>query len=333
MALISVIVPVYNVEPYLHRCVDSILAQTFRDFELILVDDGSPDGCGRICDDYAAKDSRVHVIHQKNGGLSAARNAGIDWVFTYSDSRWLNFVDSDDWVHSRYLECLLQAAEGMNCSVSACYAFSTQGEDFPEEQLPEAVCASADDYYCGDISGGVPVIACAKLYRRELFQSLYYPVGKLHEDEFTTYRAIYASEQVAVVPAALYAYYQNTAGIMRSKWNPRRMDAIEALDGQFAFAEQTGNARLKDHVFDIYTWFLLENLLQIRSLTGMEENVRLCRAELQQRLRDILHKGRNKGKYPLNMDNLWVYEEAYPAAGLWDILHRASRKIRKLLKR
>ena len=93
---ISVIVPVYKVENFLHRCVDSILAQTFTDFELILVDDGSPDGCGEICDAYAREDSRIHVIHQKNGGLSAARNTGIDWVLENSDSRWLAFVDSDD---------------------------------------------------------------------------------------------------------------------------------------------------------------------------------------------------------------------------------------------
>ena len=103
MPIISVIVSVYKVEPYIRQCVDSILAQTFTDFELILVDDGSPDNCGAICDEYAAQDCRVRVIHQENGGLSAARNAGIDWAFANSDSQWLAFVDSDDWVHPDYL--------------------------------------------------------------------------------------------------------------------------------------------------------------------------------------------------------------------------------------
>ena len=110
MPAISVIVPVYKVEKYIHRCVRSILGQTYADFELILVDDGSPDNCGVICDEYAAKDSRVVVIHQENGGLSAARNAGIDWVFANSDSQWLSFIDSDDWVHPEYLQRLLDAA-------------------------------------------------------------------------------------------------------------------------------------------------------------------------------------------------------------------------------
>ena len=106
MPEISVIVPVYKVEPYLRRCVDSILAQTFTDIEVILIDDGSPDGCPAICDEYVQQDNRVKVIHQENRGVSAARNAGLDWVFANSDSQWISFVDSDDWVHPQFLEYL-----------------------------------------------------------------------------------------------------------------------------------------------------------------------------------------------------------------------------------
>ena len=111
MANISVIVPVYKVEEFLSRCVDSILCQSYPDFEVILVDDGSPDRCGQMCEDYARQDSRIHVIHQENGGLSAARNSGIDWAFAHSDSRWLAFVDSDDWVHPDFLKVLYETAE------------------------------------------------------------------------------------------------------------------------------------------------------------------------------------------------------------------------------
>ena len=106
MPIVSIIVPVYKAESYLHRCVDSILSQTFRDFELILVDDGSPDRSGGICDQYAAKDSRVRVIHQENGGPAVARNTGIDWAFANSDSQWQMFVDSDDWIHPEMLRYL-----------------------------------------------------------------------------------------------------------------------------------------------------------------------------------------------------------------------------------
>ena len=109
MPLISVIVPVYKVEEYLNRCVDSILSQTFTDFELILIDDGSPDNCGKICDEYAQKDNRVCVIHKKNGGLSSARNTGIDWAFKNSNSQYITFVDSDDLITKDYLEKLNDA--------------------------------------------------------------------------------------------------------------------------------------------------------------------------------------------------------------------------------
>ena len=139
MPTISVIVPVYKVEPYLNRCVDSILRQTYQDFELILVDDGSPDRCGEICGEYARQDGRVHVIHKENGGLSDARNAGIDWVEANSDSQWLIFADSDDWVHPELLARLLDAATAFDLKISVCGYQETEGADpavLPEDMRP-----------------------------------------------------------------------------------------------------------------------------------------------------------------------------------------------------
>ena len=149
MQKISVIVPVYKVEKYIHRCVDSILGQTYADFELILVDDGSPDNCGAICDEYAAKDSRVVVIHQENGGLSAARNAGIDWAFANSDSQWISFVDSDDWIHPCFLERLWQAARTYRVSISCC-KFQRVCEEMLMEPIQEvaAKIRKTEDIYC-----------------------------------------------------------------------------------------------------------------------------------------------------------------------------------------
>ena len=120
MPKISIVVPVYKVEKYLQRCVASLLEQSFTSFDLILVDDGSPDLCGKICDQYAEKDNRIHVIHQKNGGLSAARNSGIDWSISNSDSGWITFVDSDDWVDPQYLECLYNAVKLYKTNISIC---------------------------------------------------------------------------------------------------------------------------------------------------------------------------------------------------------------------
>ncbi len=128
MSKISVIIPVYNTEAYIQRCVDSILWQTLNDFELILVDDGSSDNCGSICDEYARQDNRIHVIHQKNKGLSAARNVGLDYVFEHFDSDWVSFIDSDDWVYPKYLESLIQAAIENNVQIAACNHLRTKGE-------------------------------------------------------------------------------------------------------------------------------------------------------------------------------------------------------------
>ena len=117
MAQISVIVAVYKMPEYLPRCIERILNQTFRDLELILVDDGSPDDCGKICDGYAAADPRVHVIHKQNAGVCAARNTGLDWVYDHSDSQWIFFHDNDDWIHPQTLERMLSAAETVETDI------------------------------------------------------------------------------------------------------------------------------------------------------------------------------------------------------------------------
>jgi len=206
MPEISVIVPVYKVEKFLHRCIDSILCQSFENFELILVDDGSPDHCGAICDSYTVRDSRIHVIHQKNGGLSAARNTGIDYVMANSDSNWLSFIDSDDWVHPDFLKVLYTAAEKTVCKISACGFYNTTGDPLPEMQDTSILALCADDYYCGNFHENATPAACNKLYNKCLFKTLRFPIGKLHEDEFTTYLALYKAGKIGVTPAKLYAY-------------------------------------------------------------------------------------------------------------------------------
>lgn len=308
MPCISVIVPVYKVEGYLHRCVDSILAQSFKDFELILVDDGSPDRCGAFCDAYARKDSRIHVIHQKNGGLSAARNTGIDWVMKNSSSRWLTFVDSDDWVHSEFLAVLYRAAEETECKISACGFYRTGGEEIPAVKNWNIELLSADDYYCGNYHEGATPAACGKLYNRYLFKKLRYPVGKLHEDEFTTYLLLYEVGKIAVTPLSLYAYFQNPESITRSDWNPRRLHVLEAFEQQMQFAEETGNLRLLNKVTLQYIYSTYAHL---------EEAQKVYCKELRRKLRKALKMGQERGCFVKTEDTLWAYEAAYPCKPYW----------------
>lgn len=317
MATISVVVPVYKVETFLNRCVDSILSQSFQDFELILVDDGSPDNCGRICEDYADRDSRIHVIHQKNGGLSAARNTGIDWAFAHSDSQWIAFVDSDDWVHPDFLRLLYEAVQQCRTSLSACGMLRTAGEPLPDISQRKPECMSADDYYCSEtVHGGLTAVAWNKLYHKSLLQTLRYPVGKLHEDEFTTYQAVYAAQKVGVVHENLYAYYQNPEGIMLSTWNPRRMHILEAFEQQIAFARETGNGRLLKKISLQYVLSVHEQLTRAETA---------FRKELRAKMRSALKLGRETEAFPKNADNLWAYEEAYPVKPFWWLYFNGKR--------
>lgn len=316
MPEISVIVPVYKVEPFIHRCVDSILRQSFADFQLILVDDGSPDSCGDICETYGAQDSRIHVIHQKNGGLSAARNTGIDYVMAHSTSQWLAFVDSDDWIHPDFLKTLHSIALQTRSKISACGFFRTEGEAFPENQDYSVLSLNADDYYCGQIHGGVTAVAWNKLYHRSLFEELRYPVGKLHEDEFTTYLAVYQAGKIGVTSAALYAYYQNPEGIMRSQWNPRRMHVLEAFEQQIAFAKAQGNDRFFRKIAEQYLYSIYEHLNQAQPD---------YRKELQSKLRKALRLCKESGCFQEKRDLRWAYEAAYPSKPFWWLLSQIQK--------
>ncbi len=185
--LISVIIPVYKVEKYLCRCVDSVLDQTYRNMEMILVDDGSPDGCPAICDEYARQDDRVRVIHQENAGLSGARNAGID----AARGQWLAFVDSDDYLAADFLERLYRGLCEYGQRLSVCRWEYVRGERIPERGTGEiAACIQAGR--CWRISTRRTAlilwwhgISCTG---GSCLQDIRYPLGRIHEDEATTYR-------------------------------------------------------------------------------------------------------------------------------------------------
>lgn len=272
MPTISILIPVYKVEHYIHRCIDSILGQTYPHFDLILVDDGSPDNCGAICDEYARKDSRIHVIHQENGGLSAARNAGIDWVFSNSDSQWLTFVDSDDWVHPEFLERLLYAASETGTDISVCGFVETTGETpavqlntrKPELWTPERL------YTERNVNA---IIAWGKLYKRQLFSHIRFPNGKIHEDELTTYKLLFPQEKVAVLSAPMYFYFQNAEGISKSRWNPKRMDAVQGLWEQAQYFQGNGFNEALDFAAASYVELICRQKKAVRDseLTAREK--------------------------------------------------------------
>ena len=198
--LISIIVPVYKVEKYLKRCVDSILTQTYQNMEVILVDDGSPDKCGAICDRYRETDNRVVVIHKKNGGLSDARNAAIP----LAKGEYISFIDSDDWISSYYVEHLYKAVAKCDADIGISWfenVFEGKAlQSKTEEPLSNYECLTAEECLKKLLyQNGVEVCAWGKLYKTSLIKDLRYPVGKLYEDIPVTYEAVKRSKKIAVI--------------------------------------------------------------------------------------------------------------------------------------
>ncbi len=332
MPQISVIVPVYKVEPYLCRCVDSILHQTFTDFELILVDDGSPDNCPAICDEYAAKDNRVHVIHQENGGLSAARNAGIDWAFANSDSQWLSFVDSDDWVDKYYLEFMYRAVTENHVSVCRCFLKSF----FDRDQIPNGVgeysatVLSIERGYLLENTIG-NVCAPAKLYKKGLFLSVRFPVGKLHEDLFTTYQALFKCEKIAIINHELYFYFINEASITHSVWSVRRLDEFEAFEQQLRFFKKKKFKYVYSHLLVKYVQAIGNQYSQILKCKDSVQDVQQYLNIIRRYMRRVL---RNHIRfYTVLFPRCgWCYEIAHPQImSLYWLFKAALNKLRSFI--
>ena len=225
--VVSVIVPIYKVEPYLRKCLDSIIGQTYRSLEIILVDDGSPDNCGKICDEYAAMDNRIKVIHKKNGGVSSARNAGLENI---GDSGWIMWVDPDDWIELDMVEYLLEKAEEYgvevaNCSYCLEYADGRVPWKHPGEEILE----------------GMPVIEIlikesilwgqvCKLWRRELYYGQRFPEDlSASEDLAVSYSILKRVQKMLCLPEIKYHYMQNEGSISHTHTLKKMMDGQRTL--------------------------------------------------------------------------------------------------------
>lgn len=230
--LISVIIPVYNVSKYLEQCVKSVQDQSYENIEIILVDDGSNDGSEELCEKFAAMDRRVNVIHQKNSGLSAARNAGIH----ASKGTYIAFIDSDDFIHPRYIHFLYETMRNTDsdlvCTESLNFIDGQDGEvlSYWHRHVSEIVGYEVYEplmllekvfYQWISITA-----AQLKLYKRALFEGILFPEGKYYEDLATTYSYILASTRIAVVDAKLYAYRIREGSILNGYFSPKMLDCL-----------------------------------------------------------------------------------------------------------
>lgn len=234
--LVSIVVPIYNVEPYLYRCVNSILEQDYTTLEVILVDDGSPDNCGAICDEYSQLDSRVKVIHKKNGGLSDARNAGL----AVATGNYIAFIDSDDWIATDYISTMLNLMLDTGCDICECGVIKTTGmvnhddSNDIEATSYDRLAALSELIYDKNLKQHV----WNKLYTRDCIKQELFPVGKTNEDEFWTYRVFGNANKVVQVNKVLYYYFQRESSIMGVGYNLKRLDALEAKNIRQEYIEK-----------------------------------------------------------------------------------------------
>ena len=254
---ISIIVPIYKVEQYLERCVSSIRAQSHRNLEIILVDDGSPDGCGRMIDGYALEDNRIRVVHKPNGGLSDARNAGID----LATADYVGFIDSDDFIHPDMFSDLWRLARKHDADIVQC-SFRTTTADTPADPGgagDEKVIGGREAMeYIYTPYGVDYVMVCDKLYRKKLFDDVRFPKSKIHEDEFTTWKLLLGSERVVVTGRKYYNYYQSPNSIIRSGFRPDKLHYAEAIEERIGYFTQHGMERLRSLAVRRYArWILI----------------------------------------------------------------------------
>lgn len=234
---ISVIVPVYKVEAFLDRCVQSIVNQSYKNLEIILVDDGSPDNCPAMCDAWANKDSRVKVIHKKNGGLSDARNAGM----TIATGELMGFVDSDDWIAPDMYQHLHDLMTADNSDIAACGVKMVWEDGTPSRFLTKSGCCVLDREEAMRAiidESWLKQPVWYKLYKTTLIRTISFPAGKYHEDVFWSYQAVGKAQRVSVSDEIGYYYVQRDGSIMGEKYSLKRLDSIEAKKYRMLFVRE-----------------------------------------------------------------------------------------------
>ena len=238
---VSIIIPVFKVEKYINTCVDSVINQTYKNWELILVDDGSPDNCPAICDEYEAKDKRIKVFHKVNGGVSSARNIALDNF----QGEFVAFLDSDDFWHSEYLATLLDLCLKNGADIAQCAFVRGTENIFPQNSNKKKI--KFFDNHTVFLRGAANIVVWGKLYKGYLFEGIKMPENKKFEDDFTTWKWYYKAKKIVLINSPLYYYTQNDLSTMSSYINSPNLDYIEAYEERIAFFSIRGAKDMEDY--------------------------------------------------------------------------------------
>lgn len=306
MPKITIITPVYKVEQYLDRCVESILAQTLGDYELILVNDGSPDNCPKLCDEWAKKDSRIRVIHQANQGQAVARNNALD----VAKGEYISFIDSDDYVHPQYLEILYNNLVNTNSQVSVClYKRTSRGDEYNEVGN---ICEvyTGKSYVLKSLENQIKWnawILCDKLFKKECWENIRMPVGRINEDNATVYKILYECQNIVATDDVLYYYYENQNSTVLQKFRKKHLDWLLVPQEMIEYFTQKEDKLLVDKANKMYLSALADMLKKVRN----NLNDKALENELYRKL--LKQYKSEKKKYPITIKtHPELYETMYP---------------------
>jgi len=268
MPKVSIIALVYNLEEYTPLCIESVLDQSFKDFELILVNDGSTDSSGRICDEYAEKDSRIKVVHKSNAGIAAARNTGIE----HSTGEYIAFIDCDDYFHERMIEILYSHIISTRADIAMCDFFPTkEGKDaqrkntftdysvstFTNEQVLQGLYEKGHTY----------VVPWNKLYRKKIFTNVKYPSGYLYDDEFTAHKVLFQADKTVYIHVPLYFYVIRKGSTTHSSMTEKKFDKVLALHDRVEFFRVRNLRELEEKALldftEYFFWYYLQSQIDL----------------------------------------------------------------------
>lgn len=271
---ISVIVPVYNVEKYLDRCIESIVSQTYKNLEIILVDDGSPDSCPQMCEFWAEKDNRIKVVHKENGGLSDARNAGM----AVATGEYISFIDSDDWIEKDMLMKLYDCMQSDNSEIASCGVrwITDDGEVINNATVTDDTVLDTENAISELLEDGkLKQHVWNKLYKFDLIKDILFEKGKYHEDVFWSYQVLGRANRVSIIKDSFYNYVQRDSSIMGAGYSSKRLDALDAAEQRCDYIKCTFpnlyNLALYDYVGSCM--FHLQSAIKANCENSIRDNI------------------------------------------------------------
>ncbi len=317
---VSVIIPAYNVEQYVENCYESIKKQTYSNLEILIIEDGSTDKTKEICDRIALFDDRVIVIHKANGGLSDARNVGLD----HANGEYIVFIDADDSIHPKYIEILLDGLIDNECDISQCEFFCTN--DTKEHYIDqmsisyEVMTGKQATLLCSGEECIEYIVVTNKLYKKELFEDIRFPVGKIYEDQFTTWKLFWKAEKIVYVHALLYCYYQRMDSITGTGFSRRNLQVVEAYVERSRFLKEQGQAKEALYMIRWAYESLKRGIAELRSqgekVDDLIDQTNELEIELQKREDDYykvsfqrIQKARNVAIYGAGVVGMSVYRQ------------------------